>query len=138
MPCGFFAFSNPGPDRMLSNWFLAAEKGDYLIDQWYAGCAAYWSSRTERHTYFWHHYLFSELYDRDPKFRARWDAAPKIPARIPLHFAPWAEKLMGPLSPTDRELIESAAMPMLKLNRRIDPEGCGASSAYRFLLDRAS
>lgn len=27
---GFFAFRNPGPDRILSNWFLAAEKGNAL------------------------------------------------------------------------------------------------------------
>ena len=30
-PGGFFAFSAPGADRMLSNWFIASTKGHYLI-----------------------------------------------------------------------------------------------------------
>jgi len=28
---GFFAFRNPGPDRMISTWFLAAEKNNPLL-----------------------------------------------------------------------------------------------------------
>jgi len=28
---GFFAFSNPGPDRIMANWFLASEKGNPLV-----------------------------------------------------------------------------------------------------------
>lgn len=31
MKTGFFAFSNPGPDRMISNWFIAANKGNSLL-----------------------------------------------------------------------------------------------------------
>lgn len=32
---GFFAFSNAAPDRLLSNWFLAARKGDYLATEFH-------------------------------------------------------------------------------------------------------
>lgn len=31
MPGEFFAFSSPGPDRMIANWFLASERGAYLV-----------------------------------------------------------------------------------------------------------
>jgi len=31
MPGGFFAFAAPAPDRLLSNWFLAAERNSYLV-----------------------------------------------------------------------------------------------------------
>jgi hypothetical protein len=33
-PTGFFAFSRPGPDRLLSNWFLAASPGHPLCQAW--------------------------------------------------------------------------------------------------------
>jgi hypothetical protein len=33
---GFFAFRNPGPDRMLSSWFLASAKDCYLMSRWRA------------------------------------------------------------------------------------------------------
>ena len=31
---GFFAFNRPGPDRILSNWFLAAERNNYVPRVW--------------------------------------------------------------------------------------------------------
>jgi hypothetical protein len=31
VPSGFFAFRNPGPDRILSSWFIAASQGNPLI-----------------------------------------------------------------------------------------------------------
>jgi hypothetical protein len=34
LPGMFFAFSDPAPDRMLSNWFLAALPGSYLPARW--------------------------------------------------------------------------------------------------------
>jgi hypothetical protein len=33
-PEGFFAFSSPGDDRLLSNWFLAASPGHILCQAW--------------------------------------------------------------------------------------------------------
>jgi hypothetical protein len=35
MASGFFAFRNPGPDRILANWFLAAKKGNPLASIFY-------------------------------------------------------------------------------------------------------
>lgn len=35
MDSGFFAFRDPGPDRILANWFLAASKGNALASIFY-------------------------------------------------------------------------------------------------------
>lgn len=39
---GFFAFSRPGPDRMISNWFLAAAPGNRLVDTYCQAFRHYW------------------------------------------------------------------------------------------------
>ena len=39
---GFFAFSRPGPDRMISNWFLAAAPGNRLVDIYCQALRRYW------------------------------------------------------------------------------------------------
>lgn len=43
-PSGFFAFSRPGPDRLISSWFLAAEKGHPLIEAWLEAVCAYFKT----------------------------------------------------------------------------------------------
>ena len=53
MPSGFFAFNRPMPDVMLSSWFLAAERGSYVVDRWHRMVRAYWEGRGERDHYFW-------------------------------------------------------------------------------------
>jgi len=42
MPSGFFAFRRPGPDRELSNWFLAAQPDNLLIRRFRDRVNAYW------------------------------------------------------------------------------------------------
>jgi Capsular polysaccharide synthesis protein len=42
MASGFFAFSNPGPDRMLSSWFLASEPRGPAISSWASAAQWYW------------------------------------------------------------------------------------------------
>jgi hypothetical protein len=43
---GFFAFRNPGPDRLLSSWFLASYKDNYISSRWADGANRYWSGPT--------------------------------------------------------------------------------------------
>jgi hypothetical protein len=40
---GFFAFNRSGPDRMLANWFLAAQLACRIIDIWHSDTLAYWN-----------------------------------------------------------------------------------------------
>jgi hypothetical protein len=85
---GFFAFDRPGPDRMLSNWFLAAVVSSQVIARWHDLTQAYWTGRTERDAYFWHHYLFAKAYETDDEVRRIWDSTPKISADGPHSFVP--------------------------------------------------
>jgi Capsular polysaccharide synthesis protein len=42
MNSGFFAFSRPGPDRIISNWFLAAQPDNVLVSRLFARMLDYW------------------------------------------------------------------------------------------------
>jgi len=53
MQSGFFAFANPGPDRLISSWFLAAEPHSRIVSIWATAVENYWSARYERDGYFW-------------------------------------------------------------------------------------
>ena len=48
MQSGFFAFDRPGRDRIVSNWFLAAEPGNYIASKMFAFMKDYWGSRPLR------------------------------------------------------------------------------------------
>jgi hypothetical protein len=39
---GFFAFNQPGPDRLMSSWFLAAEPGNMLVSRLFERMLTYW------------------------------------------------------------------------------------------------
>lgn len=46
---GFFAHSTPGSDRIIDNWFLAARRGNQLVQAWKDACMDYF--RTPRRPY---------------------------------------------------------------------------------------
>ena len=39
---GFFAFERPGPDRMISSWFLASTKNNYITHAYTEAVNMYW------------------------------------------------------------------------------------------------
>ena len=43
MNTGFFAFERPGPDRMISSWFIAAAKYNYIIATYKNKVNTYWA-----------------------------------------------------------------------------------------------
>jgi hypothetical protein len=43
MPAGFFCFRDPGPDRLVSNWFLAGVAGNRLACLWRDAHEKFWS-----------------------------------------------------------------------------------------------
>ena len=134
---GFFAFAKPGPDRMISSWFLAAAPGNALVESWATRTRAYWTGREERDHYFWFHHLFAACYDSDPAFRAVWDRTPEILAAGPCVYEPYHERLWGPASERDRLLVDRPPTPLVKLTRRL-PEGeYPDGSAIRYLCERA-
>lgn len=85
MDTGFFAFKfDPippldeasGKTRLLGTWFIAANKDNYLIEQWCEHYNQYWLGRTEPTYYYDFHYLFYDLYHQDKKFKETFDNVP--------------------------------------------------------------
>jgi hypothetical protein len=44
MSSGFFAFNRPAVDRMLSSWFIASDKGNYMILAYQKAVELYWDT----------------------------------------------------------------------------------------------
>ena len=44
MATGFFAFEKPGPDRMISSWFIASAKYNYITTTYKNKVNAYWDT----------------------------------------------------------------------------------------------
>jgi len=134
---GFFAFSNPGPDRMLSTWFLAAAIGSQITTEWAAATADYWRARSERHHYFWFHILFAECYARNKDCRQVWDQTQKISSEGPRYFFPQEEELLRLVASADRELVEGGAVPLVKLRHAVPADHAPENSVLRYLCARA-
>jgi hypothetical protein len=101
----FFAFSNPGPDRLISSWFLAATSEHSMVHAWDAACRTYWCKPREvitarvakedatKHVapaeggladtspYYWFHYLFAYLVETDTTFAHAWQRCDKRSAK---------------------------------------------------------
>ncbi|MGN6647013.1 MAG: capsular polysaccharide synthesis protein [Cytophaga sp.] len=133
-PSGFFAFANPGPDRMLSTWFLAATPGHTLVKKWYAECLNYWSTRTERHTYHWSHYLFGDLYRSDKTFKEIWDKTVKLSADDPHYFLDYEDTFYKPLTAEVKEAIDHPVTPVFKLTFKYDRQLVRSNSVLHYLL----
>jgi FkbM family methyltransferase len=131
---GFFAFANPGPDRLISSWFLVASPNNTIVSIWSDAVRQYWSGRTKRDEYFWFHYLFGNCYHENSEFRELWDQAPKIPSDGPHYYEPdGGRKLLLRFTEIDRELISGTSVPMLKLRFRL-PGNEEPNSVLQYLL----
>lgn len=125
---GFFAFSDPlrkNPkelhehDKLSASWFLMAKEGNYIMSKWAKEVVKYWGKKDSLETYFWFHYLFTDLYGSDRRFRAEWDAVEKISCNIrrregPHLFAPYEEEVLS--DPNTEKGLEESKAPMFKLS----------------------
>jgi len=116
---GFFAFDKPGPDRLISSWFLYAEKDNYLIKCWLEKVLNYWNNNESSKHYFWFHYLFGDLYKEDLEFKKKWDNVKKISANGP-HFIQhkYFQLLNTDLSIDDIKSINNLDVPLHKFTYR--------------------
>jgi hypothetical protein len=133
---GFFAFDRPGPDRLLSSWFLAAGPDNYIVRRWAETTLEYWRARRERDHYFWLHYLFGRAYQEDAVFRSIYDKTPKVPAAGPHYYLPQHRKLWAPLTEHDKQIIAGATTPLLKLSHRLPQGEYPADSVAEYLCKR--
>lgn len=117
---GFFAYNRPGPDRLLSTWFLAAEIGSYIVERWRNAAHYYWKGRDAPDDYFWVHKLFLHCYQTDPQFRAIWNSAPKRSAAHSYHFGPESLSLLQPPTLTYSQHA-TPPEPVIKLTHKLPP-----------------
>ena len=129
---GFFAFARPGPDRMLSNWFLASQPGHPLTVELRDRVQAYWRDRPAPDHYFWFHRLFGEAYRTAETVREVWDATPTIRSDGPHYFVPYSRRLAGRMSRRARARVLSGTDPVYKLSHRTRPSREDGRSAYDF------
>jgi len=127
---GFFAFAAPGPDRLLSSWFLAAAPGNKLVAKWAARTVRYWRDRREADNYFWFHHEFRSLCEADTKAAEEWRVVDKIGADGP-HSAQSAG-LYTPIQQAFDKIDWSA--PVFKLTHRLDSERDHDHSVLQYLL----
>lgn len=134
---GFFAFERPGPDRMLSTWFLAsAMPASPVILRWLDRIRAYWAGRTAPDAYFWCHHLFERAYETDDEVRRVWNATHKISADGPHAFVPYPKSLLGPVTEKARSVVEHPRTPLLKLTHRVRPAPGDGFTLYGWLCER--
>lgn len=129
---GFFAFARPGPDRMLSSWFLAARSHDPVILELSGRVRDYWRDRVTPDHYFWLHRLFRDAYRSNPIVRELWNATPRIRSDGPHYFVPYNRRLARPLTRRGRARVSSAADPVYKLAHRVRPSAADRMSAHDF------
>lgn len=133
---GFFAFHRPGPDRLISSWFLAATRNNGLVQRWSESTAAYWRGRTERDHYFWFHYLFGAECETDPAFLSAYEAMPKVSADGPHAFVPQDVRLWATATERDKRMVEFATEPLLKLSHRLPSVEYPPGSVAAWLCER--
>ncbi|SFV15124.1 Capsular polysaccharide synthesis protein [Methylobacterium sp. 174MFSha1.1] len=139
---GFFAFSDPSPDRIIASWFLAASAKNLLMERWLCEMIKYWStprqqafyngSRIPEHPtwevdlegggqsndypYFWMDYIFGLIVEKDKYISEIWDSFQRESANAPQQLQILFESEDQPTSENIISLFSAA--PLHKLNWR--------------------
>lgn len=135
---GFFAFDKPGPDRLLSNWFLYSEPNNYIIKCWTNATLNYYETHNKAHTYFINHYLFGDLYKNknNLEFKQMWDKVPKLSANgqdLGPHYL--QEKgLFSICTNVVKKDITSKITPLYKLTWKCDFNRYNAKTNLHYLF----
>lgn len=133
---GFFAFDKPGPDRLLSTWFLYAEKNNYLLQCWLDAVINYWKEHNKIHHYFAHHYLFGKLYNQDLVFKNLWLDVPKISADGPHYLL--HKGLLNNLTSEIKDHIDNKIVPLYKLTYKYDIKKYNNKCILSYILNDIS
>lgn len=108
--------------QQISNWFIAARRGNPMITLQRAALEAWWSERDELPDYFLYHRLHEALVAEDPDARAVARAMPRV-STIPSHLLQLA--MLRPYDPDEVRLILDAAM-LQKLSYKYDSVPAGS------------
>jgi hypothetical protein len=122
----FFAFARPGPDRMVSSWFLAAAPGSRIAADWAELSLKLWrGERGGARAYFWFHYLFEYRWLTSAGFRRAWAAVPALEASAP-HVAQRRLRAGGEITPAEAAALKAAAMQKLTYKWEVPVERVAA------------
>jgi hypothetical protein len=80
MEAGLFCFARPAPDRLIANWFIAAEPANPLLQEIDAAYEAYWRRPGGRLPYFGYHYTVEYLWRTRRGFRRGFQRMPCVSA----------------------------------------------------------
>lgn len=141
---GFFAFNNIKPEHhiLMSNWFLYADKDNYLIKKQkqtvidyihkskvgiglihpsFSATTTYdWiNNKYDKEFYFWFHMLFTDSYQSDNVFKSIWDNTPKYASDTP-HTVQLGIGMLIEMNDTIQKRITDTDAPLHKLTYRYD------------------
>ena len=131
----FFAFGNPGSDRMLSTWFLYSAAASYTIQEWHSAANKYWESWKWRRPYYWCHYLFADLYRKDAQFRKHWDNRQVISAEGPHRLVPFRQRFFEKASNRNLQFLKDQNLPLLKLTYKCLHSGYEKGTVIDYVLN---
>ena len=80
MATGFFAFSRPGPDRLLATWFLAAQPAHPLVHAWQERVERYWRLVERADFPYWFHHLFARTLRERRDMQRLWRRSERVSA----------------------------------------------------------
>ena len=127
---GFFAYAQPGPDRPLSTWFIAAAPRHYIMERLKQEANDLWRQVAENRIimevtddpasrdYFWLHSIFASLLQTDRAMADIWNSGPQIKAAAP-HYLQHIG-LMKPATADVKFHIRNKVTNVYKLSRRIE------------------
>ncbi|MDP9105649.1 MAG: polysaccharide pyruvyl transferase family protein [Candidatus Eremiobacteraeota bacterium] len=130
---GFFAFSAPAPDRVLSSWFLSAEANHPLIAAWFRRTLDYWSGRVQADDYFWFHHLFGDIVAAHDVAAEAWSRVPRVSADAP-HALQFGGRMYRPKD----EVFDAIdwTTPVFKLRHPLPDGDAAPGSLLDYLLKR--
>jgi len=120
---GFFCFCDKEDPSVISSWFLAAHKNNYVVDTFHAEVEKYWSKHDKATEYFWFHSIFKELYENNEEFQSLWSPDKQIDNSIgraygPCYFAPYHKEKMMIFDAAYKQMIDSDQTPVFKLSNQ--------------------
>lgn len=138
---GFFAFhlklkldnKNKKQQKLLSNWFLYSNKNNFIMKKWKNRIIKYWNNNNEIKSYFKHHYLFTELYLKNNKFKNLWEKTNKISADGQ-HFLQ-KTSIVGNVNQNTINHISMKKTPLYKLTYKYNKEKYNEYCKLAYLLN---
>lgn len=135
---GFFAFTRPGPDRLIASWFLVASPENPLLQAWWREVRRFWAAPRQLrpgrpanpvaavaqgcppadYPYFWFHYLFQYIVETVPEAAEIWQRCIKASAGPPHAL----QSLFANGQQPDRDALAQAikVAPVQKLDWRVE------------------